>query len=342
MKLLSPSVGVAPRRNWINRPFIFTTTFAALSIALAVASLTPTASRAAEDPISDDIVVTMLGTSAPRVSTVRFGPSTLVQAGGLNLLFDAGRGAATRLTQLGVSLGNIEGIFITHFHSDHLNGFADVWMTGYLGPHGGRSTPLNVYGPPGITQITDGLLAAYLPDRAIRGSGGLVVNEGTLIETHEYSADGVVFEQDGVRVTAFEVNHGELIKPSYGYRIDYAGRSVVLSGDTKYNQNVINYGRGVDLLIHEVDVTNDPALQNIRDNHTSPEEAGQIFTETAPKMAAYSHILRLGGPEYPPPGLDELAARTRETYNGPLTIGEDLLRFHIGDQVTVIPLFTEY
>lgn len=316
--------------------------FTALLGAAVVFALSPSKSLAAETAPDDQIVVTMLGTSAPAVSTVRFGPSTLVQAGGLNLLFDSGRGAATRLTQLGVSLGNIEGVFITHFHSDHLNGFADLWMTGYLGPHGGRSTPLNVYGPPGITEITDGLLTAYLADRAIRGSGGLVVNEGTLIETHEYSADGIVFEQDGVRVTAFEVNHGELIKPAYGYRIDYAGRSVVISGDTKYNQNVIDYGRGTDLLIHEVDVTNDPAHQNIRNNHTSPEEAGQIFTETAPKMAAYTHILRLGGPDYPPPGLDELAARTRTTYGGPLTIGEDLLRFVIGDQVTVIPLYTEY
>lgn len=338
MSLLPSTTGAKQPAFRFRRAMIFVT----LVLAATALGLMPASLSAAENPISDEIIVTMLGTSAPRVSTVRFGPSTLVQAGGLNLLFDAGRGAATRLTQLGVSLGNIEGVFITHFHSDHLNGFADLWMTGYLGPHGGRSTPLNVYGPPGIMEITDGLLVAYLADRAIRGSGGLVVNEGTLIETHEYSADGVVFENDGVRVTAFEVNHGELIKPAYGYRVDYAGRSVVISGDTKYNQNVIDYGRGVDLLIHEVDITTDPALQNIRDNHTSPEEAGQIFTETAPKMAAYTHILRLGGPEYPPPGLDELAARTRETYDGPLTIGEDLLRFHIGDQVTVIPLYTEY
>ncbi len=338
MSLLPSTLGAKQPAFRFRRAMGFVT----LVLAATALGLMPTSSMAAENPISDEIVVTMLGTSAPAVSTVRFGPSTLVQAGGLNLLFDAGRGAATRLTQLGVSLGNIEGVFITHFHSDHLNGFADLWMTGYLGPHGGRSTPLNVYGPPGIMEITDGLLAAYLADRAIRGSGGLVVNEGTLIETHEYSADGVVFENEGVRVTAFEVNHGELIKPAYGYRVDYAGRSVVISGDTKYNQNVIDYGRGVDLLIHEVDITTDPAHQNIRNNHTSPEEAGQIFTETAPKMAAYTHILRLGGPEYPPPGLDELAARTRETYDGPLTIGEDLLRFHIGDQVTVIPLYTEY
>jgi ribonuclease Z len=338
MQLLPATFGVKPRM-----PRLTHATIAMAAIVAAVAVyLTPVSSGAAENAVNDEIVVTLLGTSAPALSTVRFGPSTLVQAGGLNLLFDAGRGSATRLMQLGVSLGTIEGVFVTHFHSDHLNGFSDVWMTGYLGPHGGRNTRLNVYGPPGITQIMDGLLSAFQADRDIRGSGGLVVNEGTLIETHEYSADGVVFDQDGVRVTAFEVNHGEFIEPAYGYRIDYSGRSVVISGDTKYNQNVIDYGRGADLIIHEVDVTNDPAHQRIMNNHTSPEDAGRVFTEAAPKMAVYSHILRLGGPDYPPASLEELAARTRETYDGPLTIGEDLLRFVIGDQVTVIPLYTEY
>jgi len=338
MKLLPSTFGVKPRMPRLTSVSIFMTAI----IAAVAVFLTPDTSEAAENAVSDEIVVTLLGTSAPALSTVRFGPSTLVQAGGLNLLFDAGRGSATRLMQLGVSLGTIEGVFITHFHSDHLNGFSDVWMTGYLGPHGGRSAPLNVYGPAGISNIMDGLLSAFQADRDIRGSGGLVVNEGTLIETHEYSANGVVLDQGGVRVTAFEVNHGELIKPSYGYRVDYSGRSVVISGDTKYNQNVIDYGRGADLIIHEVDVTNDPSHQAIMNNHTSPEDAGRIFTAAAPKMAVYSHILRLGGEDYPPPSLEELAARTRETYDGPLTIGEDLLRFVIGDQVTVIPLYTEY
>ncbi len=338
MKLLPLYLGVKPR--WPR--LMHTLGFMTAIIAAAAYCLAPASSEAAENPVSDEIVVTLLGTSAPALSTVRFGPSTLVQAGGLNLLFDAGRGSATRLMQLGVSLGTIEGVFITHFHSDHLNGFSDVWMTGYLGPHGGRSTRLNVYGPAGIERIMDGLLSAFQADRDIRGSGGLVVNEGTLIETHEYTADGVVFEQGGVRVTAFEVNHGDLIKPSYGYRVDYSGRSVVISGDTRYNQNVIDYGRGADLIIHEVDITNDPAHQAIMNNHTSPEDAGRVFTEAGPKMAVYSHILRLGSDDYPPPGLEELAARTRETYDGPLTIGEDLLRFVIGDQVTVIPLYTEY
>ena len=338
MRMLLPGIGTRSRIHRLRRA----TNFASPIIAAAAVSLLPAPFSAAQEPASEEIVVTLLGTSAPAVSTVRFGPSTLVQAGGLNLLFDAGRGAATRLSQLSVSLGELEGVFLTHFHSDHLNGFSDIWMTGYLGPHGGRSTPLNVYGPPGIEGIMDGLLSAFEADRAIRGSGGLVVNEGTLIETHEYSADGTVLEKDGVRVTAFEVNHGELIKPAYGYRVDYSGRSVVISGDTKYNENVIEYGRGVDLLIHEVDVTNDPSHQAIMNNHTSPEDAGRVFAEAAPKMAVYTHILRLGGNDFPPSSLGELAARTRTTYDGPLTIGEDLLRFVISDQVTVIPLYTEY
>jgi ribonuclease Z len=98
----------------------------------------PSSASAEERPISSDIVVTLLGTGGPEPTALRFGPATLVQAGGLNLLFDAGRGVTVRLYQLGISSGKgIDAVFLTHYHSDHVAGLPDLWMTGYMfGPFG--------------------------------------------------------------------------------------------------------------------------------------------------------------------------------------------------------------
>ena len=160
------------------------------------------------------------------------------------------------------------------------------------------------------------------------------------MEAHDFTGDGVVFEEGGVKITAYEVNHGPLIKPACGYRIDYAGRSVTISGDTKFDENVIKYGTGVDLLIHEVCVmpaalANNAVVQRIMDHHTSAEDAGTVFARAKPKLAAFSHIVQLAGPGVPPMSLDELTARTRSNYQGPLVLGEDLMRFTVGNAVTV-------
>jgi ribonuclease Z len=297
-------------------------------------------------PASDQsLVVTLLGTGTPELDPGRFGNSTLVQAGGVNLVFDAGRGVTIRLNQMGVSLGKIDAVFLTHFHSDHVNGLADLWMTGYLPPIGGRSSPLQVYGPPGTTHLTQGLMNTHEKDVSIREADEHVPAAGTEIEAHEFNQDGVVFEKNGVKVTAFEVNHGPLIKPSYGYRIDYAGHSATLSSDTKYNENVIKYGTGADLLVHEVAIApkaieNLPIIQRVMDHHTSSEDVGRVFAQARPKMAVYYHIVRLRQPGVPPVGIEEVAKRTRETYDGPLVIGEDLMQFIIGRGITVMPLYS--
>jgi ribonuclease Z len=131
------------------------------------------------------------------------------------------------------------------------------------------------------------------------------------------------------------VNHGDLIKPAYGYRIDYQGRSAVLSGDTRFNENVIKYATGVDLLIHEVAAAKPapltiPAFQRIMAHHTTPRETGTVFTRAHPKLAVYSHIVRLGNATSPEPSLADIVAEARQTYQGPLVVGEDLMTFAIG------------
>ena len=300
-------------------------------------------SAAAEEKhaISSEIVVTLLGTGGPEPTAARFGPATLVQAGGLNLLFDAGRGVTVRLYQLGISSGKeIDAVFLTHYHSDHVVGLPDLWMTGYIfGPFGSRDRPMRLWGPSngttlpsGVAKITKGLLEAFSDDTSIRQTDEHIPAAATQIEVHDFQGDRVVFDEAGVKVTAFAVNHGDLIKPSVGYRIDYGTRSVTISGDTKFDENLIKHATGSDLLIHEVfamsvQLAKLPQLKPIADHHTSPEEAGMVFSRVKPKLAVYSHIILLQTK------VPELVSRTQSTYDGPLEVGEDLLRVTIGDQV---------
>jgi ribonuclease Z len=145
---------------------------------------------------------------------------------------------------------------------------------------------------------------------------------------------GVIYEKNGVKVIAFEVDHYPIV-PAFGYRIEYNGHSVVLSGDTRYSENLIKFAKGTDLLIHEVVIAPDTLRKsdpkyNILSHHTTPEEAGKVFNEVKPKLAAYSHIVKLYGRNE-----QELLTRTKANYSGPIIIGEDLMSFSISDTVIV-------
>ena len=143
-----------------------------------------------------------------------------------------------------------------------------------------------------------------------------------------------------MKVIAFEVDHGDVIKPCYGYRFEYGGRVAVFSSDTRYNHNVIKYGAGADLLVHEVasarpELMREAYVQRIIGHHTTPQEAGLVFAQTRPKLAAYTHVVLLGSEHIPPPTIDDIVAETRRSYSGPLVVGEDLMAFEIGETVSV-------
>jgi ribonuclease Z len=288
-----------------------------------------------------DFKVTLLGTGTPIPSPDRFGPSTLVEAGDQKLLIDAGRGATIRLYQLSVPIGRLDALLLTHFHSDHTAGIPDVWLTGWLQSYfGDRKGPFHVIGPRGTERLMAKLEEAYAADIKIRLDDEKLPPEAVAVSVLEYDHDGVVHEKNGVKVIAFEVDHGDVIKPAYGYRIEYAGRVAVISGDTRYNQNVIKYATGADLLVHEVaiarpDLLSDAHFGRIMAHHTTPREAGMVFEQTKPKLAAYTHLVFLASPRIPPVSIAELIAETRQTYRGPLEVGEDLMCFEIGETVTV-------
>jgi ribonuclease Z len=284
--------------------------------------------------------VTLLGTGVPDPDPNRFSASTLIEAGDHKLLIDVGRGATIRLYQLHIPLSKIDVVFFTHYHSDHTIGLPDLLLTGWLPPtsFGHRTAPLQVIGPVGAKNLLSSIALAYSADIKGREEEQHLPPEGVAADVKEFTQDGPIYENDGMQVTAFEVDHG--IKPAYGYRIDYNGRSVLLSGDTRLSENVVKYGQGVDLLIHEVFVASsealkNPAIQHILTIHTTPSQAGTVFTRTHPKLAAYTHIGALGTPTAPPPNITAIVAETRETYKGPLEVGEDLTSFEVGDTVTV-------
>jgi ribonuclease Z len=280
--------------------------------------------------------VTLLGTGAPPPRLDRFGPSTLVEVGGKKFIFDAGRGAMQRLHQLGIPFADISGMFLTHHHSDHVVGFPDLWLTGWIGrPWGKRTVPLPVWGPQGTRQMMEHLPKAFHVDIRVRSKSYSAA--GAQLLAHEIG-EGTVLEQDGIKIIAFEVDHGGEELPAFGYRIDYRGRSAVLSGDTTFNENLIEHARGADLLVHEVtlaagSVAESPQqLKRIAGNHTTPEQAGEVFARAQPKLAVYNHLLLFGGAR-----AEDLIPATRKKYAGPLLVGEDLLQIDIGDKVDARP-----
>lgn len=283
---------------------------------------------------AQDIVVTLLGTGSPTPAMDRFGPSILVQANSQTLLFDVGRGAHQRLNQLGLDASQIDAIFLTHLHSDHIVGIPDLWLTGWLITR--RDRPWNVFGPAGTLSMMDHLAQAFAVDRRVRVEelGSFQPPGGGRADTRDVEP-GTVYERDGVRVTAILVDHG-VIAPAFGYRIDYAGRSVVLSGDTTVSPSLVKGATGASLLVHEVFQTSadalraNPRLALIKAVHVDGAQAGAIFEQIKPKLAVYSHIA-LGGVD-----VGEVVKPTRTTYRGLLVVGEDLMQFVVGDAVTVL------
>jgi ribonuclease Z len=279
------------------------------------------------------IKVTILGTGTPLPVMDRFGPSILIEAGDRKLIFDAGRGVLQRLTQTNVKYKDIQGVFFTHLHSDHVVGFPDLWLTGWL--TGLRETPLLVWGPKGTKRMVSNLEKAFAFDIRFRISDDKAAPDGAVIEAADIK-EGVVYENNGVKITAFEVDHTP-VKPAFGYRIDYAGHSVALSGDTRYSENLIRYAKGVDLLIHEV--ASPEALARLKRSaerdkgivahHTTPEQAAKIFSLVKPRMAIYSHIV-------PPTATEQdIIPLTQKIYDGAVELGEDLMVIEVGEKIEI-------
>jgi ribonuclease Z len=177
-------------------------------------------------------------------------------------------------------------------------------------------------------------------DVAIRIADQALPREGIAVTATEFAGESVVFDEDGVTVTAFLVDHGERIKPAYGYKVAYGGRSVVISGDTRYSDNLIKHAKGADLLLHEVatapaDRRERPEVKRVMAHHTSAADAGRVFAQVRPRLAAFTHLgwsLYSAGERA---AIDDVLAGARQTYAGPLEMGEDLMQFVLGEKIEV-------
>ena len=278
------------------------------------------------------IKVTPLGTApGPPVRVGRAGISTLIEAANERFLFDAGYGSLARLVESGLPMGAVSKLFLTHLHSDHLVDLPALMLLPWAAPSA-RDVPLEVWGPEGTRDMVRHLEQAFTYDIHTRRD----VDERASAKGIEVIGrdvhEGTIYDQGGVKITAFLVDHGP-VKPAFGYRVDHAGRSVAISGDTRPSDNLVKFSKGVDVLIHEaVDevslrklVPSQRLFEAIVAHHTTPEEAADIFRRVSPRLAVFSHA----------EGGAAVVERTRRTYSGRVEFGEDLMVIEIGDEVVV-------
>ena len=289
---------------------------------------------------AQELRVTFLGTGAPRPSFERYGPSILVEAGDQRVLVDPSWGLRERIMQVGSFelLTGIDHVLISHLHFDHTLGFTDLWLTGWFF---GRRVPLRAQGPAGTTEMLGHFRKAYDWDIGYRFLVG-VPREGVDIEAQDVTP-GVIYDNDGLKITAFEVAHmpidmetRELLDfegQTLGFRFDYHGHSLVLSCDTRPSDNLVEHARGVDVLVHEAQYASPGASEEAKlanvslSVHTEPKDAGLVFERAKPKMAVYSHLI--------PPQITEEALKAATPYDGPLIVAHDLMMITIGDTIVV-------
>jgi len=291
-------------------------------------------------PAEGVLRATLLGTGIPNPQINAFGTSTLIEAGDEKLLIDCGRGAVVRLAQLGLGVGHVDRIILSHYHSDHYAGLFDFAMTGTIRQKfGGRNGPLHVHGPPGIDRIAEGAWIATGPDRDIRVADNEIDPEHMRIIPHEYE-EGVVYDQGGLVIRAIEVDHGEHIDIAYGFRVEYRGHVFVHSHDTRYNENLIAQAQGADVFVHEVAAAREEvqeklqAVKLVMEHHASPAEVGRVFAQTRPKLALLTHLVLLN-PD--PVSVNEVMTELATEYDGTVMVAEDLLSIEIGRNISVIP-----
>lgn len=274
------------------------------------------------------MTVTLLGTGFPQPQIDRFGPAVLVEAGKDKLLFDAGRGIAQRVYQLYIPFSQLTRVFITHMHYDHIVGLPDLFLSGWEFQ---RSEPMEVWGPPGIKDHLNHIVQAYQIDIKVRQAHSGLPSRGIEFIAHEISAD-VIYNNNGVKVTAFAVNH-QPVRHAFGFRVDYAGRSLVISGDTRYASTVIEQAKGVDLLIHELAVASremvkhNPRLQRILSYHTSPKDLATILANTKPRLAVLTHVIAFDTKE------KTLLDEVKKGHSVAVKVGRDLMAFDLGETI---------
>jgi len=290
-----------------------------------------------------DLHVVLVGTGLPIPDPERLPASTAIAVEGELLLVDAGAGTIRQADLLEVPIHRLTTVLVTHFHSDHMGGLGEALASSWFR---GRENRVRIYGPPGLEQVVAGFLRAYAFDtqhRTLPGADELDPRWREP-EVHPVALEGeeaaVVFERGDLRVSAFAVDHSP-IAPAYGYRIDYRGRSVVLSGDTRAYPPLARHARDADLLIHSAGGPEDipervvEVLTRLQregklprvdlDLFPTPVEVAEIAAAARVDTLVFSHILP----------VNNFLARwfwlrgVDEVYAGEVVVGKDGMRFDL-------------
>ena len=277
--------------------------------------------------------IVMLGTGTPRPDPARSGPATAIVVNGRPYLVDFGPGVVRRaaaaynkgVTALGPAAGELKTIFLTHLHADHTAGYPDLILTPWIL---GRKTPIEVYGPKGLTSMTKHVLSAWKIDIENRVNGiDRLSRAGCRVVTHEIKP-GVIYADCNIRVTAFPVRHG--LKHAFGFRFETPDKIIVMSGDTAPTPSLAEHCVDCDVLIHETysqetyDKVSPKWQRYRRTHHTSSKELATLAARVKPGLLVLYHranaggALSLGDPE------QAVLREIRELYKGPVMTAHDL------------------
>ena len=278
----------------------------------------------------DDTRIVMLGTGTPAPNYLRSGPATAIIHKGQAYVFDAGGGMVRQAIKAWQTMDiqelnplKICCLFFTHLHSDHIHDYSELATALWWA----RDFKLRAWGPVGLREMTDGMekMAKVEVDLRTRGTPRKIIlhpdyYKVDVTEIH----DGIVFQKDDLTIEAFTVPHGQ-IKPAFGYKITTADKSIVLSGDTTYSENLAEKARGVDILIHEV--ASAKKLAEMEDfwqfyhgtSHTPSDKLAKLANKARPKLLVLYHVLFLGATE------QEILDEIREAgYDGKVVVANDL------------------
>lgn len=299
--------------------------------------------------LPDGLHVYLCGTGSPMPDTSRAGPCLGVLAGDRAFVFDVGSGGARNLGSMGFPIARLESVFLTHLHSDHIDGLGELLLNSWIA--GGRSAQTPVRGPRGTNEVVAGFNAAYRLDSTYRIAhhGPEVANPngfgGAPQEIAIPAGPGgqlIVLQDGDLTITAIRVEHAP-IEPAFGYRIDYKGRSVSISGDTIYQPRFVAASEGVDLMLHEAlnkemvqvigaklgerGLTNpEKIFADILDYHTDPEEAARAAQEAGAGQLVYYHIV----PQLPVKLLESVfVGDAKSMFDGKIIVGEDGMMFSL-------------
>lgn len=316
-------------------------------------------SRAGGDALAelpDGLHLYLCGTGSPLPDPGRAGPCAAIIAGGSLYVVDIGEGGARNIQMAQLPLARLDGLLLTHVHSDHIDGIGPLMLMRWT--QGTATTPLPVHGPAGIEAVVAGFNAAYATDHGYRTAhhgARIVPPSGAGGQAQPFAlppAGGspvVVIERDGLRISAFRVDHRP-VSPAVGYRFDYKGRSVVITGDTGPTPAIARNARGADLLLHEAlqprmtgELTDALAARgqgnaaqitrDILNYHATPEDAAQAAQRAGVRELILTHlVLPLPSAYFYPAFLGDAP----NLFGGPIIVGEDGMLFSLPAASTAI------